>query len=98
MTPETQTWLNAPCPHGCGRSNGKHLVPFNRDDCHWTADAISATYTQAENRFWSGMWTYPQWEAFQRLHTLTAHRYTDTASSDVARYVALVTERTTARG
>jgi hypothetical protein len=86
----TDEQLAAQCPHGCGRTVGQHLVPFHRDDCTWANDARCSTYDRAEDRYYNGLWTLDQWEAFQRLHTYSRDKWWPAESPEVARYVRLL--------
>lgn len=86
----TNEQLDAECPRGCGRTVGQHLVPFYRDDCTWVNDARCSTYDQAEDRYHNGLWTLNQWEAYQRSHTYSAHKYYPPITPEVSHFVNLL--------
>jgi hypothetical protein len=88
MSPES---VDSPDP---GRTVG-----FDDADASWTSQAQSLTYDEAEQRFRTGQWSAPQWEAFQHLWATGAFRYSTVGQPvtryedlpmDVKRYVNLV--------
>ncbi len=67
----TRTYSDV-CAH-CGATRDAHkFLGRPGADCTWAYDAASSTYDQAEQRYFIGLWTADQWEAYTYDHAVTA--------------------------
>jgi len=71
----------------CGRSELDHPARGWRNACLVAFEASRSTYAQGEQRASLGLWPAAAWEAFQRLHALTAATFRDAPEPDVAEWV-----------
>lgn len=72
MTTTQTLTLQDTCNH-CGEARGAHkFLGRPGADCTWAYDAASSTYDQAERRYFDGLWSADQWEAYTYDHAVSA--------------------------
>ncbi|GEL48072.1 hypothetical protein CHO01_31880 [Cellulomonas hominis] len=86
MSRETAPILGPTCMI-CLRPEGDHPARIAHNTCLVTFDAARSTYAQGEDRARLALWPAEAWEAYRRLHRLTADRYQAAPSPEVAAWV-----------